>query len=471
MIKFKKLLSVLLAVMMVMSVMPTGLAFADDEVSLQASAGIPAGAISLYEEDFEDYTVGESLLTKAGDEWDFYSMANTNVADAAKIVDASEISVDNKTGFSGKALMIHNEEATAYNTKGLMYRFGLENAIDLNSVENASKKLIVEGDFIVAPVAGNYAGGDFQSSFMVPTDKNAEAWKSALFSPNYSNGWKLLYRKDAFSIQTGDYAGNNVGVKLMAYNHAFSADKLKDTAATVKFSYDFSGEADSVSVWVNNKKVTDKLDRTPFTGHALNDMVMDEFLASNKEGQAHSFGAIAGFWGTASDIDLYIDNLKVYTVDQFELVNVTGNTASFDPATDALNFEFSNEIDAASIEDAVVELVEADGDVVADGITDVSANGKILSVKIAERVLGNTAYTIRVKGVEDVYGSKLKAGYEWYTYPINDYYTLNNNAGQLVVLLMTLHMFLVMEHQIHLLILQLVVKQVLLTAISKKKQL
>ena len=53
MIKFKKLLSVLLAVMMVMSVMPTGLAFADDEVSLQASAGIPAGAISLYEEDFE----------------------------------------------------------------------------------------------------------------------------------------------------------------------------------------------------------------------------------------------------------------------------------------------------------------------------------------------------------------------------------------------------------------------------------
>ena len=137
MIKFKKLLSVLLAVMMVMSVMPTGLAFADDEVSLQASAGIPAGAISLYEEDFEDYTVGESLLTKAEDEWDFYSMANTNVADAAKIVDVSEISVDNKTGFSGKALMIHNEEATAYNTKGLMYRFGLENAIDLNSVENA----------------------------------------------------------------------------------------------------------------------------------------------------------------------------------------------------------------------------------------------------------------------------------------------------------------------------------------------
>ena len=182
MIKFKKLLSVLLAVMMVMSVMPTGLAFADDEVSLQASAGIPAGAISLYEEDFEDYTVGESILAKDGDEWDFYSMANTNVADAAKIVDASEISVDNKTGFSGKALMIHNEEATAYNTKGLMYRFGLENAIDLNSVENASKKLIVEGDFIVVPVAGNYAGGDFQSSFMVPTDKNAAEWKSAFFS-------------------------------------------------------------------------------------------------------------------------------------------------------------------------------------------------------------------------------------------------------------------------------------------------
>lgn len=432
MIKFKKLLSVLLAVMMVMSVMPTGLAFADDEVSLQSAVEIPAENI-IFEEDFEDYTVGESILAKDGDEWDFYSMDKTNVADTAKIVDASEISVDNKTGFSGKALMIHNEEATAYNTKGLMYRFGLENAIDLNSVENASKKLIVEGDFIVVPVAGNYAGGDFQSSFMVPTDKNANEWKSAYFSPNYSNGWKLLYRKDAFSIQTGDYAGNNVGVKLMGYNHAFSADKLKDTAATVKFSYDFSGEADSVSVWVNNKKVTDKLDRTPFTGHALNDMVMDEFLASNKEGQAHSFGAIAGFWGTASDIDLYIDNLKVYTVDQFELVNVTGNTASFDPATDALNFEFSNEIDAASIEDAVVELVEADGDVVADGITDVSANGKILSVKIAERVLGNTAYTIRVKGVEDVYGSKLKAGYEWYTYPINDYYTLNNNAGQYVV--------------------------------------
>lgn len=432
MIKFKKLLSVLLAVAMVMSVMPTGLVFADG-TSLQSSAGIPAGAISLYEEDFEDYTVGESILAKDGDEWDFYSMANTNVADAAKIVDASEISVDNKTGFSGKALMIHNEEATAYNTKGLMYRFGLENAIDLNSVENASKKLIVEGDFIVVPVDGNYAGGDFQSSFMVPTDKNADAWKSASFGGNYSNGWKLLYRKDAFSIQTGDYAGNNVGVKLMGYNHAFSTDKLKDTAATVKFSYDFSGEADSVSVWVNNKKVTDKLDRTPFTGHALNDVVMDEFLATNKEGQAHSFGAIAGFWGTASDIDLYIDNLKVYTVDQFELVNVTGNTASFDPATDALNFEFSNEIDAASIEGATIELVEADGDVVDGGITDVTADGKILSVKIAERVLGNTAYTIRVKGVEDVYGSKLKAGYEWYTYPINDYYTLNNNAGQYVV--------------------------------------
>ena len=33
--------------------------------------------------------------------------------------------------------------------------------------------------------------------------------------------------------------------------------------------------------------------------------------------------------------------------------------------------EFANEIDAASVENAVIELVEEDGDVVADGITDV----------------------------------------------------------------------------------------------------
>ena len=437
MIKFKKLLSVLLAVMMVMSVMPTGLVWAD-EVSLQASAGIPAGAISLYEEDFEDYTVGESILAKAGDEWEFRqtTSATLDAKDAAEAIEVSDIDVTNKVGFSGKALMLHNELGSSYQTGNMLYRLNLPNAIDLNNGEYAGKKLVIEADLIHVPVAGHYTS-DYQSSIFVPTKRTAEQWVSTSTSYNnmYTEAWKpTIHRNSEIRFETGGWGNNNTGATLMWYNYAPSTKKINSYARNVKFSMDFNGDVDTITAWVDGERITDVLDNQIFTGHAMNDTVMTEYPAPTAQGQAYDFGgAIAGFWGNVSAATIYMDNLKIYLVDPFELVNVTGNTAAFDPATDALNFEFTNEIDAASIEDAVVELVEEDGDVVDGGITDVSANGKILSVKIAERVLGQTEYTIRISGALcDVYGNYVQSGYTYYEYPINDYFTLNNNAGEYV---------------------------------------
>ena len=431
---FKKLISVILTLVMVMSVMPVGMIGAAEGTSSGSADPYPAGAIGLFYEDFEDYTVGESILAKTGDLWEFRGDSNNSQPDStdkAEAVDVSSIAADSTKGFSGKALMLHNQVGSNYNIGNMLYRLNLENAIDLNNAQYADKKLVIEADIIHAPVSGHYTG-DYQSSLFVPTEKDVAAWNSTGYSGLYTASWKsTIFSGGKVRFETGGWANNNTGATLMWYNYAPSTQTINNKAGNVKFAFDFNdANVDVVSAWVNGVKITDTLDRQPFTGHAMNDVVMDEFTSSSAKGQGFSFpGAITGFWGNVSAATIYMDNLKIYLVDALELESVSGNVAAFDPATDALEFNFNNDIDAESLT-GCAELLDASGNVVENGITDVALkDSNTVAVKITEAVLGQTDYSIRVKGVADVYGNAIQSGYEYYEYPINDYYTLSNNAG------------------------------------------
>jgi len=389
-----------------------------------------AKEVILFEEDFEfGYTLNENWINDgnkvstgkykvANGAWDIQS---NNATDSMSVVDVSGLNIGGN--FSGNALRLYNDAATKYSVGYFSFRrnFNGTSGISLTSGEYAGKKLVYEADIYVKNVAGAYTD-DHQSSFL------AVSRKQNTIHDYSDNQWKgTIQHGGAFRVEEGTWADASRGARMMWYNTPTSAHNYTSEAGKLKVILNQTGVVDSITVEANGTVLKSKA-QTVLNGHKRNGFESTALMPAGYQGQEFNFAdTVYGIWGSPSDMEIYMDNFQAYLIDDFkvESVAVDGNDAAFEASTDSVVYTFTGEVDAESIKNAI-DVYDANGEKIPTAIKSVALEGgnKVLRVTLAKSLAGESTYKVVLNdSIKDIYGTSISTEYQWYEYPINDYYT------------------------------------------------
>lgn len=369
-----------------------------------------------------DSSIGSSSLpsyTVDNHKWDVQTQpikdASTveNADDFVGVVDSSKLALGGN--FSGNVLRIYNSRATEYGYGNTVFRrnFNGLDGISLTSGEYAGKKLVYEADVYSDAFVR-------ETSFMIPSNE----LKTIRVYTDLKT-WKWYYNSSSqYTAQQGTWANASSGPIYMYYSTKNSAAK-KATAHKLTIVLDQTSEVDTMRAYMDGTLISATAP-TVLDGHAINGITISDFGPAGYKGQEYSFAdTIYGVWGVANGTTIYVDNLKAYLVDSFDIESVTGYGDVFNTAKATVDFTFSKAVNENTVASNVV-LLDATGTEVAGGIefTAVSDGGYKLSVKLSETLPGSTQYTVKIKdGLKDTDGLSLSQKYYYYnTYDITKHY-------------------------------------------------
>lgn len=331
---------------------------------------------------------------------------------------------------SGNVLKVYNSRGTSVSKNYVAFRrnFNKDKGINLCAEEYEGKKLVFEADVYIVNIGGT-------TPFLLP-------------SPNKTtvrdfNDWKSFFTNDGKYTGAGAYQNTFSTYGPMAmFSQAVGSEKAKTSAVNYKVVVSKTENVDTVALYENGKLIQrPESKQAVLKGHPYNDSARHEFVPSDYT-DANPIGSVLkvndvmyGIWSLASrestsknPVEVYVDNFKAYMVDEFKVVDVTGNSDVFNAKTGTVNYTFTKPVALSSTTDGVV-LVDENGDVVENGIKSVNLTdaGYKMAVSLNDKVVsGLTNYSVKLtEGLRDVDGLTLSTAWEYKTYPIDQYYSKN----------------------------------------------
>ena len=401
--------------------------------------------ITLFEEDFDDYTSNENWLTTenatkaseagytsgtsnyrtADGKWDIQT--NGVAADAndfVGVVEASTVPNGVTGNFSGKVLKIDETGATSYAQALCVRRNFNDGAISLTS---GDKRLIYEADIYCVPKKGTIAESAVAVHAMKVSKNEKQVYEYG------DDGWKNVFLGNGtYRMQEGAYAYSaKQGPKVM-WTTELVTPAIK--GKKLRMVVDQSSEKDSIRMYVDGELISNTV-RSVLEGHARNGMVLADAGPSNYMGQSSNLGnTLYGIWNSGADSTMYIDNFKAYLVDNFEVesVEVEGNSEKFNTEEGIITYTFTKPVDQTTAKkNETIVLLNGNGEIVAGGIDAVTfEDDYTMKIKLSETLSGSTQYTIKLTDkLLDTDGLNISLKYYYYNdYNIDDYYTKNANG-------------------------------------------
>ena len=356
----KKLISVMLAVMLVLSTMTFV------TVSVSAEADIPEGAELLYYEDFssESYTKGEELLG------DTTAAVTLNDADGKKVwefkggssANQSVQIVDGKSqGFDGDALKIENSDRNNSSFYAYFYpKAGSTISFTDPTSDYYGKQLVIEYDVKL----NNYN----EYPFMAYNEAGKVPFMKATTN-------SVLIRTGPYVSKTGDAAKRN----WYAYKNWGASGKT-----SFKFVIDQTGETHVMRGFQNGALTSVGL-YAPADGNENKGNIFKDYVGEDYIGEASGFAygnltkltsRIRPKSTDGTPVTVYLDNIKVYVIDDIEYDGIgwgDNSSANFVPET-GLDVNFTSAIDKTAFEKAlkVTETNDVAADNVADAIKEIT---------------------------------------------------------------------------------------------------
>ena len=360
----KKLLSVILAVMMVMTSLPT---FAVDGIGNGAGAStiIPEGATLIFAEDFESgYTTDTDLLGNGKTEIEKNGVKVMTLENSANLADdvASVKVVDGASnGFDGKVLEIKDTDATKANAILMYFNFA--------EIDTQSETINGEPN----PLFGKQIVMEYDAKA-----NNCKEDKFMGISTGTKNGFQRISTANII-VSTGVYAGNsNDATKRNWYSRPSNPANLNLlTKKHIKTVFEQNAAVDTIRTYGDGVLIKSGY-QYALVGDSNYGKTVKDYNGENYAGQATmDYGKISYLYSkfyavnASKPLSAYIDNLVIYAVDPIEFdklenntnVNGEGFTVSFTQPFDATKdtFAVSKASDAANakIAGAVKEVVMA----------------------------------------------------------------------------------------------------------------
>ena len=394
-----------------------GFALDSDPVSITIAPRIDK--IMLIDEDFEEgFELETDWLTIAPthDNWKAGRTRGTGVDNDAIVITDQLPEGAADAGISGKAMRIYAEQEATKVTKGITAKY----AIDPIDIENTypGKLLVMEVDVYADKDCIADGSKPIIASFTKNVAPNNAYYKHNGNQVNKEGTW--------FSYGTASHAG-------YAW-HSRWADGVstKDDAGVHKFKFvqviDQRNPMDVYKMYVNGK-IAKEVSNTLLTDHPLYQTEVYEYPFQSNASAAKNYWATydAGdFYGvnivgqtyssTAMSTDMYIDNIKVYLVDPFEITSVEGASTAFNGAKDSVKFNFTNKVDIESAKENI-KLVDVEGNVVPNGLLFETAEGGYQLIAKLAAFENNATYKLVVSPyLKDEFGISIANKYKEYTY-------------------------------------------------------
>jgi len=438
-----------------------------EEIVISITLSAPVSKYTLFVEDFESgYTVDEDWLhAKAADgETLKYAVATTDALSGSDnyVFTVGDHTWDIQVDETNAGTFTTDDSIKVVNTEGLDLGGNFSgNALYVKAISNGNIKDVVElrrnfdklnGISLTKQyldeeetIANPYYGMKlvYELDYKTLASQKADAYrlipsavKTELNPVNTQSkyvplcsAWGVLrmgsYRNATLSATNGS-AHNWYGTT----SNALKANK----AGKITIVVDQASAVDTVKLYVNDVLIT-MPHNMALSDHPLYGTDVSEWSAINYQGKETSFGDVMyglSFVGASKDSSLtdefYIDNLKAYIVDSFDVVSVTGASNQFNIAEDEVVFTFTNPVLSLENAEASVAVKDASGNAV-DGIDAValSADKRTMTVTLKD-LAGAAKYTVELlPTLRDENGIGITPQHEWY-----DYVTTLDNVSSVV---------------------------------------
>lgn len=384
--KFKKLLSVILAVMMVMSVIPVGATTGATGGAGATFPVIPEGATLIFAEDFESgYTTdtnlleadGEAEFTKAGKK----VLTLKQPAGSGSVPEGYSAKVMAVDGFEGNALCLEN---SVYNSNSNETASNLAMTIYINGGEKVDfTSETIDGE--PNPYYGKQLVYEFDAKLANLKERQMMKIDSSVASPK--SGYITPFQKATgsnWSLRNGPWETvDGVARPWYLTTGVSAANKT-----TFKVVFDQTGAVDVNRTYKNG--VIQKIDKSAAAvsgaGQNWNGKIIKDFVGEYYRGEATvNMGASTNFLSyvtpnaSGKTASVILDNIVVYAVDpiNFEGFEAAANVnpeeglkVKFDQpfnakketfkVTDMAGTEISNAITAVEMADAQTAVVKMD---------------------------------------------------------------------------------------------------------------
>ena len=400
--------------------------FGLDSEAIEITIAPRQDKIMLFEEDFEKgYTLDADWLDAAPANGKFKAGYTRARADKTAY-DADSITVTNNipegavnANISGNALHIYAEQEETRVTKGI----GVKGVMDPVAIATAypGKVLVMEVD-VFSPTTIGDGTKPIIASFSDSLAPGLDYYKH--------NGNGVKYEGTWFSYTTASHAAP-------AWHTRWD---MANTSKDFKFVQviDQRGDMDTVKMYVNGN-ISKDVSNTLFADHPLYQQTIYEYpLKSNNgatdmnkywgNGDAGTFYGpilLAQTYKDSKNVtcsDMYLDNIKVYLVDAFEITSIEGASTAYNAAKDTVKFNFTNKVKSLDNVAANIKLVDANGAVVENGVTYSLAEGgfQVIATLNAAVIDGSAEYKFIVSPeLQDEFGASLAHKYYYYNYVSN----------------------------------------------------
>lgn len=388
-----------------------------DELAITITAKVEK--IMIFKEDFEgtDYTLDADWIDNAptNGKWDF-SVGAAVADDFIGVVSADNLDAtahQGNTAFAGNVLKLYNTGGSSARVLTARAKSQI-GAIDIEK-DYPNKVIVYEADVYVKSTTDG-------SRLLTPSFASGAGTLVNFMKYNNGTAWKIeggnIYMdfgtgkySQAYKFQTGStgtVAGLNSSVK--ASHNVIAVDQRKEVD-TIKISAN--------DVQYKSKDWTLLTDHVEF-GTTNYEFPMNAFITAEKDFDAGDFqGILLHTYAKATAAEIYVDNIKAYLVDAFEIESIEGASTAFNMAKDTVKINFTNKVKSAEEAAANIMLVDAEGNEVKDAIAvALTGNDYQVSVTLNEKVVtGAQEYTLVVSpAIRDVYGVSLASEYYFYKY-------------------------------------------------------
>lgn len=360
--------------------------------------------VLLFEEDFEDGYDSSNWLDTNPDStrWETYVSGDAAESDFVGV----EAAPENATALHGNALHIFNK-ANGNGTKIITIK-ALTDEINIDN-DYPGKVIIYEGDLYCTATADG----------------------SRMFNPSYKddNSTFPMAMKfssvDSFKIE-GHYFHRPSAPYASAYRAQWASLNAKNVSNShVKFVIDQNNELSTIRPYVNGIAQSSE-ECTYLTDHALYGDIKYDFPISGtlSNASARDNGTFYGilFRSDSSKTvngDFYIDNIKCYLADAFEITSVEGISDSFNMGKDVVKINFNLPLLSAENAKANIKLFDENGNDVSNGFSVTLAESGYQAVLTfnPDVVAGNAEYKIVISpDIRDENNVGLAAKYQYYEY-------------------------------------------------------
>lgn len=368
--------------------------------------------IILFEEDFEDdYTVGDDWLTTAPDanKWTVITSASAVENDFVGVVDTLP---EKATALSGKALRVYDSSASK--KVGVRTKIGFENGehvgIDLEAYPG--KVLAYEADvyFVKAP--------DYTHMFHPYYNKSAAVLDNTVFG---NDAFKLT-DVNTLKLQGSYFERSATRGYASTMQHAHNGNNYVDpnNKRVLCVIDENNALGGTMKLYAGDKALTAPentlLTDHPLYGQTKYDFPINTSLSNTKE---INLGNFFGVSYLVNKGEYYLDNIKVYLVDAFEIESVEGASAAFNPTEDVIKFNFTNKVNGLANAKANIKLLDSNGTDCTDALAlSIAEGGYQIVADIDENKikLGDEYKIVVSPDLRDENNIGLAAKYEMYEY-------------------------------------------------------